>query len=267
MDPETVSILCSPDTHEPLALRQVQTPDGYFERYLETVDTGQQFFFQNGIPVFYDVSQLSETDLHNNTFYQKTANYYDLGLKILAGLLGKGETNFRKQYLQLLEFKKNDRVLEVSVGTGTNLSLTPKFIRCYGIDLSWEMLSRCQKNLVRWDRKIELFFGNAEALPFIDHAFDVVFHVGGINAFNNRAKAIEEMIRVARPGSKIVIVDETAKLMRGLRWIRPVRTMLEQWGDRFEAPVNLVPPSMQELRVDTLINGFFYILSFRKPEK
>ncbi|MBW6467463.1 MAG: class I SAM-dependent methyltransferase [Brevefilum sp.] len=267
MDPETVSILCSPDTHEPLTYRQVQTPDGHFTRYLEAVGTGQQFFFKNGIPVFYDVSQLTENNLRFNTFYQKSARYYDLGLKILAGLLGKGETNFRKQYLQLLEFKKNDRVLEVSVGTGTNLSLTPKFVRCYGLDLSWEMLSRCQKNLIRWNRKIELFFGNAEALPFIDHAFDIVFHVGGINAFNDRAKAINEMIRVARPGSKIVIVDETAKLLKKLSWIRPVHTMIEQWGDRFEAPVNLVPSRMQELRVDTLINGYFYVLSFRKPDK
>jgi ubiquinone/menaquinone biosynthesis C-methylase UbiE len=266
MDPETVSILCSPDTHEPLAFRQVETPDGLFTRYLEGVETGQKFVFQNGIPIFYDISQLSDLNLQYNTFYQKTARYYDLSLKILAGLLGKGETNFRKQYIKLLEFKKNDRVLEVSVGTGTNLSLTPKTVRCYGLDLSWKMLSRCQQNFIRWDRTIELFFGNAEALPFIDHAFDVVFHVGGINAFNDRAKAIKEMIRVARPGSKIVIVDETAKLLKKLRWVRSAREMLETWGERFEAPVNLVPPSMQELKVNTLIKGYFYMLSFRKPE-
>lgn len=266
MDPETVSILCSPDTHEPLAFRQVETPDGLVKRYLEGVETGQQFSFQNGIPIFYDVSQLTDFNLQYNSFYQKTARYYDLGLKFLAGLLGKGETNFRKQYLKLLEFKQNDRVLEVSVGTGTNLSLTPKFVRCYGLDLSWKMLSRCQQNLARWNRKMALFFGNAEALPFKDATFDVVFHVGGINAFNDRAKAIEEMIRVARPGTKLVIVDETAKLLQKFSWIRSARKMLDEWGERFEAPVNLVPSSMQELKVNTLINGYFYMLSFRKPE-
>lgn len=33
--------------------------------------------------------------------------------------------------------------------------------------------------------------------------FDTVFHVGGINFFNDRARAISEMIRVARPGTKL----------------------------------------------------------------
>ena len=54
----------------------------------------------------------------------------------------------------------------------------------------------------------DLFLGNAECLPFADESFDVVFHVGGINFFNDRAKAIREMIRVAKPGSKILIADE-----------------------------------------------------------
>jgi len=56
-------------------------------------------------------------------------------------------------------------------------------------------------------------------LLFVDGIFDVVFRVGGINFFNDKARAIAEMIRVARPGTKIVIVDESGR-MRSLVAIR-----------------------------------------------
>jgi ubiquinone/menaquinone biosynthesis C-methylase UbiE len=49
----------------------------------------------------------------------------------------------------------------------------------------------------------------AEDLPFDDNVFDIVFHVGGINFFNDKKLAIEEMIRVAKKGTKILISDET----------------------------------------------------------
>ena len=45
-------------------------------------------------------------------------------------------------------------------------------------------------------------------------AFDCVFHIGGINFFTDKVRAIKEMIWVARPGTKIVIVDETERSIR-----------------------------------------------------
>jgi len=265
MEHETLSMLCSPYTQEHLELRTEVKPDGTSEEILVGVKTGERFPFRNGIPILYDVSRLEGYNLQYNTFYRKTAKYYDMTLKMLAFFLGSGEAKFRSQYLQLLEIRKDCKVLEVSVGTGTNLSLLPASAHSYGLDLSWEMLSKCQKNMLRWNRKFELFFGNSETLPFRDGMFDVVFHVGGINAFSDRAKAINEMIRVARPGTKIVIVDETAKMMNSMGWIPSARKMVEEWGDRFEAPVNLVPATMREIQVNKMINGFFYILSFRTP--
>ena len=73
------------------------------------------------------------------------------------------------------------------------------------------MLAHCQTNLRRWGLQADLYQGNAESLPFADSSFNVVFHVGGINFFNDRALAIGEMIRVARPGSLLLIADETEK--------------------------------------------------------
>ncbi len=49
---------------------------------------------------------------------------------------------------------------------------------------------------------------NASHLPLKDSYFDAVFHVGGINTFEEKELAIREMFRAARRSAKIVIVDE-----------------------------------------------------------
>lgn len=265
MNLETIEMLCSPYTREALRYVSSPGPDGVSEPYLEGVETGERFPFRNGIPVLYDASLLEGYNLQYNAFYRKIARFYDPAMKMLAIMTGGSEAKFRRQYLQSLEIRDRDQVLEVSVGTGANLALLPEHCRCYGLDLSWEMLSQCQKNIQRWKREVELIYGNAETLPFRDGVFDCVFHVGGINAFNDREKAITEMIRVARSGTKIVIVDETSKLMKALSWMPSARKMIEEWGDRFEAPVNLIPAGMEDVRAESIVNGYFYLLSFRKP--
>jgi ubiquinone/menaquinone biosynthesis C-methylase UbiE len=127
------------------------------------------------------------------------------------------------------------------------------------------MLKRCQSNLKRWQLEAELILGNAEELPLRDKSFDTVLHVGGINAFNDRAKAICEMTRVARAGAKIVIVDETAKLMESFAWIPGARRWLQEHGERFSAPVGLVPERMRDVHARDFAKGNLYCLTFRKP--
>jgi ubiquinone/menaquinone biosynthesis C-methylase UbiE/uncharacterized protein YbaR (Trm112 family) len=265
MQPEVVDILCDPYTHEPLRLVKAPAPDGKVSEFLESINSGKRFPFLNGIPIFYDQALVDGFNLKYQGFYQRFARIYDLGLRSLAWIFGGSEAKYRRQYLDLLEIKQGSRMLEVSIGTGANIALLPASINACGIDLSWEMLTRCQKAMTKAKRHVELFFGNAELLPFKDEVFDVVLHVGGINAFNDRGKAINEMIRVALPGTRIVIADETAKSMQKLSWMRSAKKMLTDWGDRFEPPVQFVPPGMQEIRVDELVKGYFYILSFRKP--
>ena len=55
-----------------------------------------------------------------------------------------------------------------------------------------------------------------EELPFADNTFDIVFHNGGINFFNDKALTISEMLRVAKAGNKLLIADETADFMESL---------------------------------------------------
>ena len=113
-----------------------------------------------------------------------------------------------------LEWRNNISVLYVSIGTGTDLSYLPqgidlKTIDMVGADISMGMLKRCKK---KWQKKTNLTLVQcpAEELPFADNTFDIVFHNGAINFFNDKARAMSEMLRVAKAGSKILVADETA---------------------------------------------------------
>lgn len=265
MKPETVSLLCSPGTHEPLCLTSVPGSDGSAQEVLVGVHTGERFRICDGIPLLLDESKVSGFNKRYQEFYNRIAGLYDISIKLFAYLAGGGEERFRREYLRELEIQDGDRAIETSIGTGANLRYLPVKATYFGLDLSWGMLKRCQRNLKRWQLEVELILGNAEELPLRDESFDTVFHVGGINAFNDRAKAICEMTRVARAGSKIVIVDETAKLLGAFAWIPGIRRLLHEHRERFSAPVGLVPEGMRDVHVKEFAKGNMYCLTFRKP--
>ncbi len=265
MKPETVSLLCEPGTHDPLSLASVPGSDGSAQEVLVGIHSGERFRVRDGIPLLLDESKVSGFNQRYQRIYNRIAGLYDAGIKLFAYLIGGGEEHFRREYLRELEVHDGDRVIEVSIGTGANLRYLPAKATYFGLDISWGMLKRCQRNLQRWRLEAELILGNAEELPLRDESFDTVFHVGGINVFNDRAKAICEMIRVAKAGTKIVIVDETAKLIESLAWVPGAGGWLQEHGERFAAPVGLIPPGMRDVHVGEIAKGNMYCLTFRKP--
>jgi ubiquinone/menaquinone biosynthesis C-methylase UbiE/uncharacterized protein YbaR (Trm112 family) len=265
MKPESVPMLRCPRSHEPLRLVSEPGPDGSPQQVLVSEPSGERYVVRDGIPLLLDQDTLSGTNLRYQGAYNRAARFYDPALRLAARLVGGSEGRFRREYLQELGVQAGQRVLEVSVGTGANLRYLPSGAICFGLDISWGMLARCRENLRKWQLETEVFLGNAEELPFCDESFDVVYHVGGINAFNDRARALAEMVRVARGGSKLLVVDESAKLMEALSWAPSARRMLQEWGDRFQAPVELLPAGMAEVQVTPILRGWLYCMTFRKP--
>jgi len=265
MRPNTLPLLCHPVTREPLRLVAEPGPDGSSQEKLVSVKSGEEFPIRDGIPIFLRDSDVSGPNKRYQELYNHFAPFYDLSMKVGAFLKSGGEERRRREYLQELSIKAGDRVLEVSIGTGGNLRYLPRTARYFGLDISWGMLKRCQRNLKAWGMEAELFLGAAEALPFNDHVFDVVFHMGGINFFNDKARAINEMIRVAKPGTKILIVDETERQAKSAARVPGAN---EFYGNRKEvisAPVDLVPAEMQDVAVKDIWTGELYCLTFRKP--
>ena len=265
MKPETVSLLCSPGKRDELHLESVSNDNGSAQQVLVGIHSGERYAVRDGIPILLDETKVSGFNLRYQGFYNRIAGLYDGSIRLFAAFAGGGEEHFRMQYLSQLEVQDGDRVLEVSVGTGANLRFLQAKAACFGLDLSWGMLRTCQKNLKRWRLEAELILGNAEELPFRDESFDSVFHVGGINAFNDRGQAIQEMIRVAKAGTKIVIVDETAKMIEAVAWAPSAGKWLREHRERFSAPVGLVPQEMRDVQATEIAKGNMYCLTFRKP--
>jgi ubiquinone/menaquinone biosynthesis C-methylase UbiE len=265
MKPETVKILCSPITKEPLKLVSEPGPKGRLNQVLISTKSGERFPIQGGIPIFLDKANVSGWNQKFQKFYDATASYYSFVIRTYFRLKSGSEAKARWEYLKELEIDKDSKVLEVSIGTGDNLSFLPDTASYFGLDISSGMLKQCQKAIRRLRLDVELFQGAAERLPFVDETFHVVFHVGGINFFTDKVRAIQEMIRVAKPGTKIVVVDETEKVFRKYERVPVMGKYYRNWGDSLVNPTDLVPADMLDVKVENIIRGELYCLSFRKP--
>lgn len=99
------------------------------------------------------------------------------------------------------------RILEVGVGTGLSLPSYGKANRIVGIDISEPMLAKARERVQRQDlshvESIQL--GDAEKLDFPDECFDVVVAQYVVTAIPNPERALNEFIRVVRPGGEIIL--------------------------------------------------------------
>lgn len=112
-------------------------------------------------------------------------------------------------------------VLEVAVGTGLNLAWYPAEVTLTGLDLSSAMLGLARERARELGRAVTLCQGSAHELPFPAASFDTVVCTFGLCAIPDPAAAVGEMVRVLRPGGRLILVDHVA----GSAW--PVRAA--QW--------------------------------------
>jgi ubiquinone/menaquinone biosynthesis C-methylase UbiE len=261
MDLKTAALLCDPITKEALELTETGG-----KQFLRNRRSGRRYPVRDGIPVFVNAGELAGRNRQFRRLYDTVAIFYDVQSHIYAILSRQNLRRLRSGFLAELECRAGDRVLEVSVGTGLNLPLLPAGIDFYGLDLSWGMLEKCRRNLRRWGREAELFCAEGENLPFRDESFDVVFQLGGLNFFNDKEKAIREMIRVAKPGTRLLISDENEKQIRELYHKIPILgRRLWSHRDGLGPQLELIPKEMLETTVRDHGDGRFYTLTFRKP--
>ena len=113
-------------------------------------------------------------------------------------------------------------VLEVAVGTGRNLPFYPDDARLTGVDWSPAMLDVARERAVVLERDVVLRQGDAQALEFPDESFDTVVCALGLCAIPDYRRAISEMVRVLRPGGRLLLVDHVAAsvwAVRAAQWL------------------------------------------------
>ena len=133
--------------------------------------------------------------------YDFLNHFLSLGIDVL----------WRKRAVRLLKKHQPKLILDVATGTGDfaieALSLNPEKI--IGVDISEGMLSVGREKLIKKNltKKIELLSGDSEVLPFDDNFFDAVIVSFGVRNFENLEKGLSDMLRVLKPGGKVVILE------------------------------------------------------------
>jgi len=95
-------------------------------------------------------------------------------------------------------------VLDVACGTGDMVvELMKHGCEVTGIDLSEEMLAIARQKVPSAAVRV----ANAEALPFADGEFDAVTCAFGVRNFVHLEAGLREMLRVLKPGGKLVILE------------------------------------------------------------
>ena len=151
--------------------------------------------------------------------YEKLASVYDW---IFGPTLHPG----RLQAMQRMAIAPDDRILEVGVGTGINLSLYPRDCAVTGIDLSDSMLEKAHDRVAeKAMRNVRLLQMDATSLSFPDDSFDIVYAPYLISVVPDPVAVAREMRRVCRPGGRIIILNH-------FRSSNPVMS----WGERMLSP-------------------------------
>ena len=107
------------------------------------------------------------------------------------------------------------RSLEIGAGTGyftLNLLRGGVVREAVASDISPGMLATLQANAQRLGLEVETRAADAEALPFEDESFDLVFGHAVLHHLPDLAQAFNEFFRVLRPGGTLVFAGEPSRL-------------------------------------------------------
>jgi phosphatidylethanolamine/phosphatidyl-N-methylethanolamine N-methyltransferase len=111
----------------------------------------------------------------------------------------------REPLIATLQLQSGQTVLDAAVGTGLNLSAYPEGVRVVGVDLSHKMMDEARKKHVSAD--ITFKVADLCNLDFPDHSFDAAASGFTLCVVNDPVRALEEILRVTKPGAFIAILD------------------------------------------------------------
>ena len=162
------------------------------------------------------------------------------------------------------------QALEVAVGTGLNLGLYPAEVTLTGMDLSPAMLDGARERATALGRDVDLRVGDAQRLEFADASFDTVVCTFGLCAVPDDRGAVDEMVRVLRPGGLLLLADHVVSTS-------PVIRLLQAAAELYSVPVeneyfrrrpieHVMTAGLAILRHDRFTKGIVERVAARKPE-
>jgi ubiquinone/menaquinone biosynthesis C-methylase UbiE len=130
-----------------------------------------------------------------------------------AGNYGKVAERLEASALEFLErihIEPGARVLDVACGTGQLAFPAARAgARAAGIDIAPNLIEQARARAKAEGLDIDFVEGDAEALPYEDDSFDVVFSLIGAMFAPRPDVVASELTRVCRPGGRIVMGNWT----------------------------------------------------------
>jgi ubiquinone/menaquinone biosynthesis C-methylase UbiE len=197
--------------------------------------------------------------------YGRWARLYDLSTAFAALIYRFDDTKERQKAVERLALEPGQRTLEVGAGTGLNLPLIAEHVgingAMVGLDVTRAMLRITARRLDRERIFGDLVEGDARHLPFPDDEFDAVLSFGGFNGLDNRKNALIEMMRVAKPGAKIVVADQGMSEIKRNTLLGRLFVRQDPWL-RQEPPVDLLPDGARNVQVTHFRAENWYLIDF-----
>jgi ubiquinone/menaquinone biosynthesis C-methylase UbiE len=117
---------------------------------------------------------------------------------------------------ELAELRAGVKILDVSSGRGTQSIFYAKEFgaEVAGIDISGEMVQTATSNAEKagLGHRVRFMIGDSQSLPFDDDTFDVVINECAVGIPDDSQKVLDEMVRVAKPGGRILIHESTWRM-------------------------------------------------------
>jgi len=139
---------------------------------------------------------------------KKVERVYTSYAGVYDHIFGKVFHEGRESAVRNLNVQPNEKILEVGIGTGLALPMYPRHCQIVGIDFSEGMLEKAKQRAAEYQMShVQLHRMDAGAMEFADDSFDTVMAAYVVTAVPDYRKVVSEMIRVCRPGGRIVMLN------------------------------------------------------------
>ena len=156
--------------------------------------------------VFYDAGNQRAAKV--NDLFAAIARRYDLINDLQSFGLHR---LWKRRVANLARIRGGDRALDLCCGTGDiALALARRDATTTGLDFSKQMLEVAKgrgEKAGAGSRKPQFIQGDAQQIPFPDQTFDVVTVGYGLRNLTSWERGLEEMVRVAKPGARLIVLD------------------------------------------------------------
>ena len=164
--------------------------------------------FDHDSIVPYKDSDLSKKNQVADMFDSIAPKYDFLNRFLSAGI----DVIWRKKAIGYLKDLKPQKVLDVATGTADVALMTEKILHpssIIGIDISDGMLEigRQKIKAKALEPIIQLYNGDSADIKYDDNSFDAVTVAFGVRNFQQLEKGLSEILRVLRPGGKLVVLE------------------------------------------------------------